>query len=491
MKKFTSKPNRKLTKLLALFILFASLTFLLPQKTKSVPPSQVKDTLSSSQLSYFGRLASGVTTGDSIVKIGTTNPSNTTNNLFIGDTIAIGTNTVNGPLTQYILNGIGDTISLQLNSGISSANAFAGAAVIATRSAIHTISFNPESNSTGGFWEFLIKATNRSGETFNDGIPDQEGFDLGATTPSSGANGLGTRLKLTDITCPNWGIGTTTAYSIGTTTLNGSLYHVISCYLGIGGTNQIGTSYVATIGKDLATGSQLINPSPKVGTHTEGTADVYTFFIRHKDSGNLLIPNDTFQGKIAVVESVRVTATIDPTLTFMIDAVGAGSGATRCGNLLPSAAANTTATAVQYGSISIGSANDLAQRLSCVTNGSGYVVTVYEDAPMKNISSGTTIVDTICNGACTIDTAAPWTTYTNSGWGYTMENVNIGDTIFSYTQGYKAFGIGPVNAKEIMKNTAKPTTLEQAYVCYRLTASTTQEAGNYENKLVYTATATF
>lgn len=494
MKKNTLSKTTLALRLFFLSILFIALSFFLPQKTKSAPPSSVRDTLSTSQLSYFGRLASGVTTGDSIVRVGTTYPSNTTNNLFIGDTIAIGTTGAgvgnSGPLTIYTIAGIGDTMTMQLNSGIGQSNAFAGAAVIATRSAIHTISFTPQSNSTGGFWEFLIKASNRVGETSNDGIPDQEGFDLGATTPSSGADGLGTRLKLTDVTCPNWGTGTTTAYSIGTTTIGTNLYHVVTCYLGVGGTNQIGTSYTAVIGKDLSTGSQLINPSPQTNSHTEGTADVYTFYIRHKDSSNTLISNDTFQGKIAVVESVRVTATIDPTLTFFIDSVGVGNGATRCGNALGAAAANTTATAVQYGSISLGQANDLAQRLSCVTNGTGYVVTVYEANQMKS-NTGTTIPDTVCDGGCTSDLPAAWTSFSNSGWGYSLENVNVGVTIFNYTQGYKAFGAGPSNAKEIMKNTAKPTTTEQAYVCYRLTASTIQEAGNYENKLIYTATATF
>ena len=40
------------------------------------------------------------------------------------------------------------------------------------------------------------------------------------------------------------------------------------------------------------------------------------------------------------------------------------------------------------------------------------------------------------------------------------------------------------------KNTT-PSAPEQAYACYRITASTTQPAGNYENRLIYTATATF
>ena len=477
---------------LASLLLFLCLTSL-SQPLLSAPPTNVKDTLSSSQLSYFARLGTGTTVGDSLIHITLNSgsaPSLTTNNLFVGDTIAIGTTV--GPLTLYYVKDIANTATIQLNSGIGQSNSYNGASIIATRSAVHTISFTPQSNATGGYWQFLIKATSRLGEKFDDGIPDQQGFDIGATTPSSGANGLGTRLKTSDVTCPNFG-GGTAAYSVGTTVvINSNSYNVITCALGAGNTNQVGIGYSAAIGASLTSGSQLINPSA-AGSHTEGSADVYTFYVRHLDNTSTLIDSDTIQGKIAVVESVRVTATIDPSLTFTIDSTNVGVGATPCGLTLGAAAANTTATAVSYGSITLGAFNDLAQRLSCITNSnSGYVVTVYEDNRMHNISSGTTIPDTTCpSNSCTSTSPALWTTNTASGWGYTLQNNGVGVTSFSYQQGYRSFGVGNANAQQIMSNTTTPVASEQAYVCYRLTASTTQEAGNYENKLIYTATATF
>jgi len=454
--------------------LFLLLLFVFCSPVLAAPPTIVKDTLSSSQLSFFARLDTGVSTGDSLIRVALSgNPSNNTNNLFVGDTIGIGTTALNGPLIMYTVKDIGNTATFQINTGIGQSNAFAGAAVIATHSAIHTITFTPQSNFTGGFWEVLIKATNAVGEVINDGIPDTNGFDKG-------------QLTVNDVTCPNWGIGVTTAYSVGTTAIiNSNTYHVISCYLGIGGTNAINSvGYTMTIGQDLSIGKQLINPSPK--DNTQGSADIYSFFIRHRDSANILIDSDTIQGKIAMVEAVRVSATVDPTLTFTIDSIGTGSGQTACGITFNSAAANTTATQVAFGSLSFGVTNDLGQRLSCITNSdNGYVVTVYEEGFMKNIASGTTIPD------FTSSVPAPWVTYTTSGWGYTLENINVGTTIFNYTQGYKSFGNGYTNAQQIMKNTNTPATTEQAYICYRLTTSTTQEAGNYENKLIYTATSLF
>ncbi|MBU3935288.1 hypothetical protein KJ909_01310 [Patescibacteria group bacterium] len=493
--------KKNLPLVLAVFLLVPFL-FFYPRPLQSAPPTSVKDTLSNSQLSFFARLAVGNSATDTLLKIATSgNPSNTTNNLFVGDTLGIGatnvgTTVVTTALNTYTIRDIGNTAQFQVNTGISTSEAYTGAAVIATRSAIHTVTFTPKSSIMGGAWQFLIKATSRTGEDENDGIPDQQGFDLGQDVGST-STGPGTRLKTADVTCP---FGATA--SVGTTVVvNTNSYHIIKCQLGAGITNPIDAEATLTVGRALTTGSQLINPAPAL-SHTEGkadsTADTYTFYIRHLDSGNNVIDADTATGKIAVVESVRVTATVDPTLSFIIDNTNVGSGATICGNTLGSPATNTTATSVSYGSLSLGAFNDLAQRLSCVTNADGgYIVTVYEIDPMTGISTGTTIPDTDCDGACNTVTAAEWTTDTsNSGWGYSLQNINVGTTLFNYNVGgatfaAKAFANGASNAKQIMKNITTPTTTERAYICYRLTASTIQKAGNYENQLIYTATATF
>lgn len=462
----------------------------------------VKDTLSNPQLSYFGRINTG-TSGDSIIKIITNNvgwtvPSLTANNLFVGDTIAIGTTGAgvgtSGPLTIYTIRDIGDTASILLNTGLGQSNAFSGASVIATRSSIHSIAFTTTGNITGSFWQVLIKATSRVGETQNDGIPDQQGFDLGQDVGGT-TTGLGTRLKVADVSCPNFltgGVGSTLAYSIGITTVNGSTYHAITCYQGIGGTAVNGVGYTITIGRDLSTGSQLINPSPSTSSHTEGNADVYTFLLRHLDASQAV--QDQTQGKIAVVEAVRVTATVDPTLSFTIGTTNATQvGGTACGTTIAPNGNATTSDSVAFGSIILNQANDLAQILSAVTNAdAGYVVTAYQESVMHSVANGTTLPNTTCGGSCNMTTSAAWSApYTTSGFGYTLQNLNVGTSIFNYQSGYRPFGIGYANAQQVMKNINTPAAIEQAYVCYRITASTYQEANNYEAKLVYTATATF
>jgi hypothetical protein len=492
--------NKKVIIIGLFFLLITFAGLYRPSQIVSVPPTNVKDTLSSSQLSFFGRLGVGNTANNTTLNlvVGSSTPSQSTHNLFVGDTISIGVSGSTG-LSTYIISDIASTGSFQITSGLGSSNAFAGLAVVATRSAIHTLSFTPKTNIDGGAWQFLLKASTRVGETWNDGIPDQQGFDFGMDVGST-TTGPGTRLKVADVTCP-WGatasVGTTTVIGVGST---GS-FIVIQCTLGAGITNPINVGTTITIGRPLTTGSQLINPAP-ASNHTPGkadsTADVYTFYVRHLDASSIVIDPDTASGRIAVVESVRVTATIDPTLTFYIDNTNVGTGSTVCGNVGGSAfganAANTTATSVAFGSINLGSFNNLAQRLSCVTNSdSGYAVTVYENSAMKNVNTGTTIPNTNCDaGTCTYSVGNTWVTdTTQSSWGYTLQNINANTIGVGSTSIYKAFGIGNGQVQSIMSNSTTPTATEQAYICYRLVASTTQEAGNYENQLIYTATATF
>ena len=485
---------------LAIALTYILLSFsLFPKKIISASLTGVKDTLSNSQLSYFARLGVGTSAGQSSITIALTdNPSNTTNNLFAGDTLAIGTGTTITGLTNYIVNDIGNTATIQLTTGIGSSNAVVGATIIATRSAIHTVAFTPQSILSNGTFEVLIKTTDISGETINDGIPDQGGFDLGQDVGTT--IGLGTRVKDDDITCPTIS-GAVWTKSISTVVLSsGTTYYSFACAQtsGAGDTNAL-TAYTMTIGRDLATGSQLINPAPAI-SHTEGqaspNADTYSFYVRHLDSTDDVI--DITQGRVAVVESVRVTATVDPSLTFTIDATGVGVGTTPCGITLDAAAVNTTATQVNFGSLSLAVFNDLAQRLSCVTNASdGYVVTAFTNTELTNINTGVTIPHTDCDaGTCTQISEDPWVVdNSTSGFGYSIQNIDADTVDFAFggspNFAAKPFGDGYSNARMIFQNTSTPASTERIYMCYRLTVSTAQEAGEYENGITYTATSTF
>ena len=482
----------KVNWVLLLLILSISALFKV-QTVRSVPVQQLSDSLSSSQYSFYGGLTSGNSAGNSYLKLdlSTSFPSRDANNLFIGDTLAIG---IGGSQNFYIVKDIGNTAIIDLNIGISGINAVAGGTVIATRSAIHTVAFTPTMTAAGGFWQFLIKiANNGVGESYNDGIPDLTGFDvqkIGSTAA---------------ITCPpgaTASIGGTATYTLGSPAVTSS-YQIYQCNLGSGLTNPIGTGISMVIGTG---NSALINPSPSSG-NSEGVASVFTYILRQGDSGGLII--DSTVGKIAVIEAVRITATVDPTLTFTIDNMGATStGSTACGTgtSLASGAVNTTGDMVVFGSLNIGTtANNLAQRIGVITNAlNGYVVTAYEAGPMRNIGYsgadglGVSIPDATCDGgACSYNSAAGnWTVGSTSAFGYSVyTNAGLGGSA-PFTNGgtglsFRPFGQGPSQAQNILKSATNPTSTQYGYVCYRVAASTSQTVGDYEAKVIYTATTTF
>lgn len=487
--------------ILLILILPAYLSFFANKnQIKSTPVSNLKDQLSSAQLSFFGRVASY--TGSTFKIALTGNPSLTTANLSTGDSVAIANVGVTTS-TLYAVRDIGDTATVELVSGIgTTAGGALASYVIATRSAIHTVSFTPQAAVLGEKWQFLIKATSRPGESLNDGIPDQAGFDLGATVPSGSATGLGTRLQAADITCPMGGtasVGTTVNITSGVNVGYTGIYHVIQC--DIGASMNSGSNISMVIGRALASGSQLINPAPGVN-HTAGqadnTADAYTYAIRQLDSSNNIL--DTTFGKLAVTESVRVTAIVDPTITFTIGTSNSTTvGTTRCGTPISNGASSTTASTVSFGPLVLATYNNLSQSLHCTTNSlNGYVIQAYESDQMKMLGAATTIPDTNCDGnGCTTALQRAWTTFTNSGFGYSIEigsttgvaaNVSVGITSVGH---YKAFGEGTANAQTILSRSDTPAATDSVYVCYRAVAGTTQQAGTYENYISYIATATF
>lgn len=477
--------------ILLVLILPAYLTLVTRQnQVRAVPVTNLKDTLSSAQLSYFARL---INANGTLLKIDpANNPSRITGNLGSGDTVAI----ANSATTSlfYTIKDVPDASSLEISPSIGTTivNSF----VIATRSAIHTVTFTPAAAISGEKWQFLIKATNRSGEVANDGIPDQMGFDLGSTTPGGPSTGLGTRLQAADVTCPGGStasVGTTVNITSGINVGSTGIYHVIECDYAVGSSNP-GTATTITVGRPLTTGSQLINPSPALN-HTPGqansVADTYAFAIRQLDnSGNIL---DTTFGKIAATESVRVTAIVDPTITLTISNSGATTiGTTRCASALGNGAPNTTATSVSFGPLVLGGYNNLAQMLSCTTNSTnGYVVQAFENRPMTMTNAATTLPDTTCESTgCNPTTQKTWTGFTQSGFGYSLENAAGSPTIAVTSGQYKSFGLNG-NAQTLFSRATTPPTTDSVYICYRATASTAQPAGTYENTVSFIATATF
>jgi len=215
---------------------------------------------------------------------------------------------------------------------------------------------------------------------------------------------------------------------------------------------------------------------------------------------------DQVDVKVAPVEAVLVSATVDETLSFAV--TGLSSGGTYCGQLTD---VTTTAYSVPWGTIATpDSFLEAAQQLTVSTNADGgYTVKIEENDQMGKDGVTCTgagagegancIQDTTCNATgCTESTSQDWTAAgTYHGFGYSLANLSGTDAAFTYNESGRTFSAKQIADQEasetrqtIMSN-SNPVSSKQIYVCYRIAISGTQPAGYYYNKVKYTATATF
>lgn len=461
--------------IITILVLPIYLTFF-ANENKIIAVSGLKDQVSNAQLSFFARLSSYSGSSLKVINTPGTAPNLFTTNLSIGDSVAVAAGVGSSVFT---IRDIGDTNSINLNAAIGLT--VPSGYIIATRSGTHTVSFTPTTfGGTTEKWQFLIKASVGSSNPFMDGMPDQNGFDVGGSNCAT----AGCLLKSTDVTCPystgTASIGNTitfTASDIGDSAFVGT-YNVIECAYS-GATSKIGVGGSMVVG--TANGTKLINPASSA-SRAFGVADVYFYGFRQLDANGNVV--DLSFGKIAVNDSVRVTAIVDPILSFTI----AGNASLKCGAPVAVAPAFSTPTSLSFSSLVLESTvNNLSQLITATTNSSsGYVVQVFENNPLTVVGTTTTLPNTTAN-----NTAWPSVTAA-SGFGYSMEvGVTRAGAVLGIgnTANYKAFGVSYSNAATVLNN-SNPS-IDSAYICYRISATLQQPAGEYENSVSYIATATF
>jgi len=455
-----------------LLILFLCLSF--PSSLESANLTSVKDTLETSMLSYHAKNAGDLSLGSIIQVAGSGTPSTDTSNLFPGDTIKYITSE-----NTYTVDQIIDADEFSITTSLASTDDDADDEFVIIRTAGHTVVFTPATAIPNGALRVRIKAGASNNNNTN---PDQDGFDFNSITAAN-------------VACPsddsyyNFVAGTATV-SGGTNCAAG--YHCFECrYSGTGSTDP-GSM---TIGIGTTGSVEMVNPSAASG-HSIGTADTHLIKVENLDSGDDVI--DSTDIRVAILEAVRVTATVDPTIQLTIVAVT--SGQSRCGH---NTMASSTAVTVPFGSLGIGSTgNVMSQQISAVTNASGgYAVTVFEDDQLSINGAGVTeIADTDCDAEdCSTSSSGDWhSETTESGFGYSIQNIDADTVPFQYNNGCttnlfcaRPFPVGSDSAVNFMSNTSLPASTEDLYMCYKIVASTSQQAGNYENRLIYTATATF
>ena len=349
----------------------------------------------------------------------------------------------------------------------------------------HVVTFDTASAVADGYFKVLLPADST---TPADGNIDDEGFDFTSGSIDVSATDTGNYDFVTGVATASGGTGCTSPAN----------YHCFEVhYSGAGG---IGTSITMTIGNTNGTNTPIAPGEDS--SHTEGSADSYTFYVQNYDSGDNKV--DETKGAIGLIEAVRVSATVEPTISFTIG--GVGTGTTTCGDTpdIDTSTGTNSPLAVPFGSLSLNTFKDASHQLTVSTNASGgYSVTAIEDDELGKDGAATPFIpDTPGDNTSASDTTEDeWSTASTNGFGFSIANNDASSVPFEYDT---ATGTctGTFCARQFANNTAGDSPAEimsatavadnqDIYTCYRISVGATQEAGDYENIVTYTATATF
>lgn len=480
------KPRRFSAVTAILISFFFSFSILRPQLSNSANLGVTKDTLQSSRLSFAGRVVAPTVAGSTGVWINTSAAAGfysvSTAGLKVGDVLTIGTG-------SYTIASIIDADQFTTTTALASGDADVADVIYYKAKPQHVITFTTASAIASGFFRVLIPAATSS---FNDAVPDSTGFDFNTAVDVSATDASGYTFGA---------IAPTATVSGGTSCPSG--WHCFEFhYVGAGG---VGTAITLTIGNTNGSNTPIA-PAP-AAAHVEATADTYSVKVQNFTNGAdpTGTPPDQTTGKIAVIESVRVTATVDPSISFSI--AGVASGANPCGTGATNQTDVDTTTgtnaplAVPFGTLPLNTFVDAAHLLTVSTNAvNGYIVTAQENDQLgKDGGTATFISDADGDNALADeDTSDTWDTASgNPGFGYTLKSVNLATVPFTSTG--TTFNVrrfpsvadpdSPL-VQTIMSSTGT-SDAHTANVCYRISIAATQAAGNYENQITYTATASF
>jgi hypothetical protein len=458
--------------------------FYYPQKIDSANLTVTKDTLQTSRLSFAGRVVAPTVAGSSHVWLNTSSAAGfysvSTAGLKVGDVLTIGTG-------SYTIASIVDADEFTTTVVLASGDADVADVIYLKTKPQHVFTFTTASAIDGGFFRILIPAATSN---FNDTVPDSTGFDFNTAVDVSATDTTGYTF-----------LSNAATVSGGTNCPSG--WHCFEYHYG--GSGGVGTAITLKIGNTSGANTPIA-PAP-AAAHTEATADTYTFKVQNfvDASDPTGTPADQTQGKLGVIESVRVTATVDPSISFSI--AGVASGASPCGTGTENQTDVDTTTgtnaplAVPFGTLSLNTFKDAAHLLTVSTNAvNGYVVTAQENDQLGK-DGGTTplIIDTLGdNGSASETVDDTWdVAAAHPGFGYTLKSVNLATVPFTSTGANFNVRTFPSIAdpdsplvQTIMSSTGT-SDAHTANVCYRVTVAATQAAGDYENQITYTATASF
>lgn len=466
-----------------------------PTHLESANLISVKDTLQTSRLSVHARVNStGTAVGSSTVTIQSSTGADSageqantisTANLKAGDALTIGTG-------SYTVVGIQSSTVFTVTPVLASGDADNNDPVYLNMKPRHVITFTTTTAVSGGFFQVLLPADSNA-STHHDGKADDAGYDFGSGSIDVAASDVGVYDFVTGVATYSGNTGCTAPAN----------YHCFEVHYS--GAGSIGQAITITIGN--TSGSNTPIAPATSGSHTEATADTYPILIKNFATGanpNSATPVDATTARVAHIEAVRVTATVDPTISLTITGVAAGQ--TRCGvsTDISTATGTNAPLAVPFGTMTLNTFKNLAHQLTVNTNAaSGYVVTASENDQLgKDGGTSPFIPDNPGNNTLASESVSDeWTTSTVNGFGFSLQNIDAATVPFQYTTATgnctgtfcsRQFAdiFGSETPQTIMSSSTVANA-EDVYVCYRLSVGATQAAGDYENQITYTATGTF
>lgn len=212
---------------------------------------------------------------------------------------------------------------------------------------------------------------------------------------------------------------------------------------------------------------------------------------------------DVGNTRVAIVDTVTVTATVETTFDFIIS----GTGTSTLVDSTNTTTGSTTATEIPFGVLEAGTPEILAQNLSVTTNaGNGFVVTVEKDQELLSATGAD--INTFIDAADT-NTPAAWVSPSNDvnddqTWGHwgvrsldSDLDTNVsggGNRDFTVDDTYVA--VQTATPVEVFAHDDPADGAEadigQTTVGYKIEVSALQEAANdYTTTLTYIATPTF
>jgi hypothetical protein len=244
-------------------------------------------------------------------------------------------------------------------------------------------------------------------------------------------------------------------------------------------------------GDTIPAGAMVVNLANAHVTNPSSTGS-YVLRIGGGTSTPMLDAGDT---RIAIIDTVTVTASVDTNLTFTI--AGVASGTPVNGD---TTSTSTTATVIGFGTLSVGTSSIAAQDLAVSTNAvNGFSVTVIANQNLT--ASNGADIDAFRDGGGTASATswfAPASTIgqeaTYGHFGITSEDISLpgGDEFglqlwagdFATTTRTVLYHTGVANGLEANTSATR--------VGYRVQVGSLQEAGtDYTNRLTYVCTPIF